>query len=247
MANDTLSGAGTGAATGAAIGSVVPGIGTAIGAVGGAIVGGVAGALKGRKRRKEKEKLDKLLKQSPKYEVNEEAFQNQALARSQAFGRDRAIQMREQQLEQDTANAVTDAKDITTGTSSLLSTIAAIQANKDVATRSLAQDEASLRANNMRQLMAVNNAVIDEKDKAWNFNQNMPFQMKVAALRDRIKSNEEQSAQEAANANSSIMGMAGGGFGGGGFSSAFSRGSQMRSSSGGVGQGWVPSDLNKAQ
>jgi hypothetical protein len=146
------------------------------------------GALGGRKNKKD---LDKLLKNAPKYETTPEAFDNQAMAKSQAFGRDRAIQGQEQQIEQQGVDAMAAAKDVTSSTSGLLSTIAAINANQDAARRGLAQDEAAIQQQKMQQLYGANSAVIDEKDKAWNFNTNMPYQMKVAALRDRKKANDE--------------------------------------------------------
>jgi hypothetical protein len=146
------------------------------------------GAIGGRKNKKE---LEKTLKNAPKYEMQEEAAQNQAIARSEAYGRDAAIQTAESKLEQDASNAVAQAKDVTSSTSGLLSTIAAIQANQTTARQGLAQDEAMLRNQKIQTLMGVNNAMIDEKDKAWNYNVNMPYQMKVASLRDRKKANDE--------------------------------------------------------
>jgi hypothetical protein len=146
------------------------------------------GAIGGRKNKKE---LDRLLKKAPKYETTPEAFDNQAMAKAQAFGRDRAIQGQEHQIEQQGVDALAAAKDVTSSTSGLLSTIAAINANQDAARRGLAQDEAAIQQQKMQQLYGANSAVIDEKDKAWNFNTNMPYQMKVAALRDRKKANDE--------------------------------------------------------
>jgi hypothetical protein len=62
-------------------------------------------------------------------------------------------------------------------------------------------------------LIGVNQQMIDEKDKAWNYNENMPYQMKVAALRDRIKFNQEQAAQQfAASSNFMTNMFAGGSF-----------------------------------
>lgn len=152
------------------------------------IITAAVGALGARKNRKD---MDKLLKKAPKYKINDEAFENQNIARAEAFGRDRAIQMKQEQLEQDTANSVSEVKDVTSSTSSLLSAIAAIEANKSDATRALAQDEAALMNQKKLNLMEVNRNMIDEKDKEWNYNVNMPFQMKVAATRDKRKANEE--------------------------------------------------------
>jgi hypothetical protein len=163
--------------------------------------------------KKKQKKLNKLIDNRPKYKIADEAYDNQAIAKAEAYGRDRAIQGQEQELEQDAANAVADVKDVTSGTSGLLSTIAAINANKDQSRRGLAQQEAQLMAQKKGQLLDVNNQMIDEKDKAWNYNENMPYQMKVAALRDRIKFNQEQAAQQyAASSNFMTNMFAGGSF-----------------------------------
>lgn len=137
--------------------------------------------------RKAKNEIEGLIKTRPKYIIQDEAFQNQNIARSEAYGRDRGIQMREAQMEQEAANAVSDAKDVTSGTSGLLSTIAAIRANQDAAGRGLAQDEASLRMQKVQQLLGVNQAMIDEKDKEWNYNVNEPYQLKVQRQREKLK------------------------------------------------------------
>lgn len=148
--------------------------------------------------------LSELINNRPDYNIQNEAFQNQDIARSEAYGRDRSIQLREQQAEQQTSDAAATAKDITSSTSSLLSTIAAIKANQDATMRGMAADEAAIKSQKKTQLLNVNNQMIDEKDKAWNYNINMPYQMKVAALRDRIKYNQEQAAQQFA-ASSNFM------------------------------------------
>ncbi|HTJ52628.1 MAG TPA: hypothetical protein VL443_24400 [Cyclobacteriaceae bacterium] len=146
-----------------------------------------------------KDKNSKALKRqiarAPKYTINDEAYQNKAVAEGQAFGRDRSMMMAQQNLEQDAANAANQAKQVTGSTSGLLSTIAAINANKNTNIRGIAQDEASLQNQKIQQLYNVNNQMIDEKDKAWNYNVNMPYQMKIAALRDKIQSNTEMSAK----------------------------------------------------
>lgn len=163
--------------------------------------------------KKKQKQLNKEIANAPKYKITDEAYDNQAIAKSEAYGRDRAIQGREAQMDVEAANAITDVKDITTGTSSLLSTIAAIKANQDTGKRGLAVEEAALKSQKKSQLIGVNNQMIDEKDKAWNYNENMPYQMKVAALRDRIKYNQEQAAQQfAASSNFMTNMFAGGSF-----------------------------------
>ena len=147
----------------------------------------------------------------PKYKIQEEAFQNQSMARSRAFGRDRSIQMQEENIEQEAANAAGEAKDITGSTSSLLSTIAAINANKGEQLRGLAQDESQVQAANMNQLYAANENMIDEQDKAFNQNEMAPWDAKLRGL--------QQKKQNRANLTNtivgSVIGAAGSIFGGG--------------------------------
>jgi len=136
-------------------------------------------------------KINKLIKERPQYEINQEAFDNQAIATSQAFGRDRSIQAQETQNEQDAANSAAAARDVSSSTSGLLNTIAAINASKMSTNRGLAQDEASIQNQKIQQLYGANNQMIEEKDKAWDFNVNQPYQNKIQALRDRKKSRAE--------------------------------------------------------
>lgn len=136
-------------------------------------------------------KMRRLIKNRPIYEINQEVFDNQAIARGAAFGRDRSIQMQEEQLEQSAANAVSEVKDVTSSTSGLLSTIAAIQAGQDSARRDLAITEANIKQGNRQDLLATNQAVIEEKDKAFDYNVNQPYQNKIQALRDRKKARGE--------------------------------------------------------
>lgn len=137
--------------------------------------------------RKAKKEIKNLLKNRPKYEIADEAFENQASARSQAYGRDRSIQMQQENINQEAANAASAAKDVSGSTSSLLSTIAAINANKTGQLRGLAQDEASMQQGKLQTLYGTNNAMIDEKDKAWNYNVNMPYQQKLQRANEKLR------------------------------------------------------------
>jgi hypothetical protein len=162
--------------------------------------------------------LKREIRRAPKYKIQDEALENQAIARTQAYGRDRSIMAQQENIEQEAANTAGQAKNISASTSDLLSTIAAINANKNTTLRGLAQDEASLQSSKMQDLYGMNNAMIDEKDKAWNYNINMPYQMKIAALRDKIKSNSEMSAKGIdyeASTSSAFAGAAGSMMGGG--------------------------------
>lgn len=163
--------------------------------------------------------LAREIKRAPQYTINDEAYQNQAVAQGQAFGMDRGIQTQRQNIEADAATAANQAKNVTNSTSSLLSTIASINSNKNQTLRGLTQDEASLKNQKIQQLYQVNNQMIDEKDKAWNYNVNMPYQMKIAALRDKVKANTEMSmagVNYEASTSSAFMGSMGSMMGGGG-------------------------------
>jgi hypothetical protein len=206
-------------------------------AAGVASAAATAAVVKSAQAKRARKKQAKLINNRPEYKINEEVYDNQAIARSEAYGRDRAIQGREKQMDVETSQAVSDVQDVTTGTSSLLSTIAAIRANQDVNKRALAVDEASLQAQKKSQLLNVNNQVIDEKDKAWNYNTNMPYQMKIQMLRDRIKDYNEQSAQYASIAGSSASNMNFGGGGGGQQGAAMGGGANNNSAYSGMNKG----------
>lgn len=135
--------------------------------------------------------LGDALKNRPKYKINDEAYQNQAVARQLAYGRDAAIMGQEAAIEQDSADAMYNASNITSSASSLQATIAAIQAGKLSSRRDLATIEAQLMGQRKGQLINVNNQMIDEKDKAWNYNVNDPYQNRIAALREQIKHQQE--------------------------------------------------------
>jgi len=143
-------------------------------------------------------KISKQIARMPKYKIQDEAFQNQAIAKSRAFGRDRNIQMQEQNIEQEAAGAAAEAKDITGSTSGLLSTIAAINANKGQTLRGLAQDEAQIQASNVGDLYAQNEAMINEQDKAFNQNEMAPWDAKLRML--------QQKKQNRANLANTIIG-----------------------------------------
>jgi hypothetical protein len=142
-------------------------------------------------KRKAKKALKRELANAPKYKIADEAFQNQALAKGQAFGRDRAIQQGQEDISQSAVNASAQARDITSSTSALLNTISQIEAGKQANLRGLAGEDAYGRQQKLMNLQNVNNQVIDEKDKAFDYNINQPFQNRVAMYRDQRKANEE--------------------------------------------------------
>lgn len=131
--------------------------------------------------------LDNEIKNAPKYGINKEAFENQAIAKQQAYGRNAAVITQEEQIDEDAANAAFEAQNITSSSSALLSTLAAINSGKISKRRDLAALEGQFQQQGQQNLMTANAAMIDEKDKAWNYNVNMPYQMRIAKLRDQVK------------------------------------------------------------
>lgn len=138
-----------------------------------------------------KKQIDELIKNRPKYYLQDEAFENQALAKNQAFGRDRAMQMQEENIETGAADAIGQAQQVSGSSNALLDTIANITGSKNQSLRGLATDEAQLQSQRMRDLYGANLDVIDEQDKAWNFNVNEPYQNQIQELRLRRKQKQE--------------------------------------------------------
>lgn len=150
----------------------------------------------------------------PKYMINKEVWDNQALARSQAFGRSRDFQLEQSNIEKSSADAINAAKGVSSGTSGLLSTIAALSANRNNSLREMSIDESRVRAQNMGALYNANQSVIDEKDKAWYQNVYAPWEVKLQALKDR-KAKRDARANKIAKGALKIVGSVIGGIYGG--------------------------------
>lgn len=138
-----------------------------------------------------KKQIDELIKNRPKYEIKDEAYENQALAKNQAFGRDRGIQQAESNILANQANAVGESQQVSNSTNALLGTLEGMTGNVNNSLRSLGVDEANVASGRMRDLYGANNAMIDEQDKEWNFNVNEPYQNQIQELRNRRKARQE--------------------------------------------------------
>jgi hypothetical protein len=164
-------------------------------------------------------KITKQIKNMPKYSIQEEAYANQNLARSRAFGRNRDTQMQEENIAKEGANAIAEAKSVSGSTSGILGTISAIQASKNSALRDLAVAETQNRNQSMGELYNANQAMIDEKDKAWYQNVYAPWDAKLRDLQ-RKKANRDRILADVGNglmgALQSFVGGGMGGMGGGG-------------------------------
>jgi len=151
---------------------------------------GLIGVVTGKKKNLN-DKLNAAIAARPQYQVNDEAYENQSIAKNQAFGRNRAIQQGEEDVDQSAANAVSQAKGVSGSTAGLLDTIATINSNATGAKRDLAGQESQIKQQNVGQLMDTNQQMIDEKDKAWNFNINEPYQNTIQSLRDKKRFRQE--------------------------------------------------------
>jgi hypothetical protein len=136
-------------------------------------------------------KIKNLIENRPQYQIQDEAYENQALAKNQAFGRDRGIQQAEQNIMTSGADAMGQAQQVSGSTNALLDTFAGITGNQNQALAGLGVDEAQLQSQRMQDVYGGNNAMIDEQDKAWNFNVNEPYQNQMQALRDKKKFRQE--------------------------------------------------------
>lgn len=171
---DQWRGAASGAASGAIIGSeILPGWGTAIGG----LVGGAAGYFGTPKR--------------PKYNVLPESDQNKALATTSAFGVSPAVSQGISQAEQDAAEATNTAQNYSANTGSILNVLKSVNANKNQTIRGYMGDLGQQQTVGRSQLMGANLGAIDEQDKAWNFNTNLPYQNRVAQNREFQKGSME--------------------------------------------------------
>lgn len=135
--------------------------------------------------------IDQLIKNRPQYQVQDEAFETQALAKNQAFGRDRGIQRAEENIMTQGADTIGQAQQVSGSTNALLDILASISGGQNKNLRELGVDEAQIQSDRMRDLYGANTAMIDEQDKAWNFNVNEPYQNQMQALRDRKKFRQE--------------------------------------------------------
>lgn len=172
--SDQWRGAASGAASGALLGSeILPGWGTAIGAV----AGGALGYFGTPKR--------------PKYNLLPESDQNKALASQAAFGTSQATSQGVAQAEQDAAEATNTAQNYSANTGSILNVLKSVNANKNQTIRGYMGDLGQQQTVGRSQLMGANLGAIDEQDKAWNFNTNLPYQNRVAQNREFQKGSME--------------------------------------------------------
>ena len=127
----------------------------------------------------------------PTYTISPEAYENQALAAQEAFGTSPAVQRGIDTIDQNAAQDVNTAQQYTSNTNSILNLLRSINSNRNASMRDILGQSANIQAGGRRNLMGANTAMIDERDKAWNYNVNQPYQNQIAAARDFQKSQEE--------------------------------------------------------
>lgn len=170
MDDQQAQGAYSGAANGAMIGAAFGPVGAGVGALG----GGILGLIGSQKR--------------PKYQIQPEVEQNKALATIGAFGQNPAIAAGNAMADQTAAQDINTAQQYSSSTGSILNTLKAINSNRNKTKQGLAISDAEMRAQGRNNLLNTNKDIIDEYDKAWNYNVNEPYQNAVAQNRDIQKS-----------------------------------------------------------
>ena len=138
-----------------------------------------------------KSQIDQLVANRPQYNIANEYGTNQDLATTNAFGRDRSIQQQESNIEQQSANTAGQIGDYSSNTGALLDALRGITSDKNTALRNLGADEAAIQQQKLGTLMGTNTVMAEEKDKAWNYNVNQPYQTKMKNLVDRRKARQE--------------------------------------------------------
>ena len=135
--------------------------------------------------------ISNTIKEIPKYEINPEVAETKNLALSRAFARPQEIIAQEENIKNSAAESFAEAKDITSSASGLLAAMAGIEKSKQGALRGLAADESVIKNNNMKDVYAANEMVINEKDKAWNQNVYAPWDIKLRSLQQRKQQRDE--------------------------------------------------------
>ncbi len=164
-----MRGAGSGALAGSAFGPIGAGVG--------ALAGGLIGYFGTPKR--------------PKYKIQPEAEQNKAFGLQATFGQNAAISQGNSMADQTAAQDINTTQQYSSNAGTILNTLKAINNNRNQTKQGLAISDAQLRAQGRNTLMGANNAMIDEQDKAWNYNINNPYQNQIAANRDFTKGSTE--------------------------------------------------------
>ena len=138
-----------------------------------------------------KKRIRNLEANRPKYKISGEAFENKELAKRQAFGEATEITSAKTNLDQNVADATSQATKVSDSGSSLLATLSAINSQKQKSYLGLANQEAAIKSNRLGELYRSNRAMIEERDKAFEYNVAAPYADKLSTLRDQKKQRTE--------------------------------------------------------
>ena len=127
----------------------------------------------------------------PVYKLAPEVDQNKALATMGAFGQNAAITQGNAIADQTAAQDVNTAQQYASSTGGILNTLKSINANRNRTKQGLAIQDADMRAQGREGLINTNKDVIDELDKAWNYNVNEPYQNMTKQHTDATKTMQE--------------------------------------------------------
>lgn len=136
-------------------------------------------------------KLKKLIKDRPKYEIAEEAYQNQVTAKNAAYGRDNATVNAEQQMAKNTADSMAAAKGVSSSGAGIMALLNSTEASNNAEKVNLANQEAQAQEAGKADLAQANAAMAEEKDKAFDYNVNQPYQNAIQSLRDKKRARQE--------------------------------------------------------
>lgn len=132
-----------------------------------------------------KKRIQALEANRPVYEIADEAFESQEIAKRQAFGEPTEITTAKTALEQTVADTMGQATKVSESGSGLLATLSAINSQKQKSYLGLASAEASIKSQRLGDLYRSNRAMIEEKDKAFEFNVAAPYADKLSTLREQ--------------------------------------------------------------
>lgn len=138
-----------------------------------------------------KKKIRRHLANRPTYEISEEYQTNINLAQKLATGRSKSFLFAEQNIRQGAAQSVENLTNITGDVGSILQTLGAINSRKNEAYRNLYADESRLEDTRVDRLIETQKDLAEEKDKAFEYNVNTPYQLRLQELRERRKSRQE--------------------------------------------------------
>jgi len=145
----------------------------------------------------------------PVYEIAPEAFEAQELAKREAFGEAPEITAARAGLEAGVAETMGEAAKLSESGSGLLGTLEAISAQKQKGYLDLAGQEAAIRSQKMGELYRQQYAMVEERDKAFEYNIAAPYAQKLTGMRAQKTQRTEnimRGIEAAASVATSVIG-----------------------------------------